>query len=175
MTPEEGDRVRFTQKSNAFYITTLYLPNNALVLESPVPYVPGDQITVVGGNMTGTVIPSKLTSNGSLQLTINEAVRNVDQYSWVFKISFGELEMSSNGTSTGSRSSGAGLGSATARGTAMASATGGSGGTPATAGTATGTSSSAVVSQTTSGAKPLYKRLDRVATVTMLGVVWLAS
>jgi alpha-L-fucosidase len=70
------------------------------VLDSPVPYVAGDQVTVVGGNMSGSVVPSRLLSNGSLELTISDAVAAADQYSWVFKIAFGGV--SANGTATGS-------------------------------------------------------------------------
>ncbi|KAI4720922.1 glycoside hydrolase [Aureobasidium sp. EXF-10727] len=91
VTPEEGDTVRFTQTPDAFYILTLYPPNATLVLDSPVPYVSGDQITVVGGNMSGSVVPSKLLSNGSLELTISDAVMASDEYSWVFKIAFGGM------------------------------------------------------------------------------------
>lgn len=89
VTPEEGDTIRFTQTPDAFYILTLYPPNATLVLDSPVPYVSGDQITVVGGNMSGNVVPSRLLSNGSLELTISDAVMASDEYSWVFKIAFG--------------------------------------------------------------------------------------
>lgn len=98
ITPEEGDAVRFTQTIDAFYIITLYPPNATLILNSPVPYVDGDQITVVGGNMSGTVVPSRLLGNGSLQLTISEDVKNADRYSWVFKIPFGGAAVSTNGT-----------------------------------------------------------------------------
>jgi alpha-L-fucosidase len=100
VTPEEGDTVRFTQTPDAFYILTLYSPNATLMLDSPVPYVAGDQVTVVGGNMSGSVVPSRLLSNGSLELTISDAVAAADQYSWVFKIAFGGV--SANGTATGS-------------------------------------------------------------------------
>ena len=103
VTPEEGQAVRFTQNSNSFYITTLYPPNATLVLDSPVPFVPGDQVTVVGGNMSGTVVPSRVLSNGSLELAISEQVRDADRYSWVFKVPFTGVEAStsSNGTSAG--------------------------------------------------------------------------
>jgi alpha-L-fucosidase len=97
ITPEEGDTIRFTQTTNAFYILTLYAPNSTLIINSPVPYFSGDQITVVGGNASGTVVPSALLSNGSLQLSVSEAVRNGDQYSWVFKIPFGGLEVIESG------------------------------------------------------------------------------
>ncbi len=66
VTPEEEDgraaaapvSVRFTQTPDAFYITALSAPRDTLVLRSPVPYVPGDNVTVVGGNMSGAVVPS---------------------------------------------------------------------------------------------------------------------
>ncbi|KAI9708390.1 MAG: hypothetical protein M1820_004094 [Bogoriella megaspora] len=108
ITPEEGGAVRFTQNGNAFYISTLYPPNATLTLDSPVPYVEGDQVTVVGGDMSGTIIPTKLLSNGSLQMTISDAVRNGDEFAWVFKIPFGGVASSATGqptntTSTGSR------------------------------------------------------------------------
>jgi len=102
IAPEERQAVRFTQNSNAFYISTLYAPNSTLMLDSPVPYVPGDQVTVVGGNASGTVVPSKLMRNGSLELTVSDEIRNADQYAWVFKISFGGVEGAANGTMLGS-------------------------------------------------------------------------
>ncbi|KAH0267099.1 glycoside hydrolase family 29 protein, partial [Aureobasidium melanogenum] len=101
ITPEEGDTVRFTQTADAFYILTLYPPNSTLVLDSPVPYVSGDQVTVVGGNMSGSVVPTRLLGNGSLELTISDAVIAGDEYSWVFKIPFGGVA-AANTTYTGS-------------------------------------------------------------------------
>ncbi|EME84819.1 glycoside hydrolase family 29 protein [Pseudocercospora fijiensis CIRAD86] len=92
VTAEEGDTIRFTQNANAFYISALYAPNDTLVIDSPVPYVDGDEVTVVGGQMAGTVVPSELLSNGSLQLTVTEEIKNADMYAWVFKISFGGVE-----------------------------------------------------------------------------------
>ncbi|CAN8103682.1 unnamed protein product [Discula destructiva] len=107
VTPEEGLAVRYTQTLDAFYIATLYPPNNTLVLNSPVPYVSGDQVTVVGGNLSGTVVPSELLANGSLQLNISNEVRDADEFAWVFKISYDAM-----GNSSGSGSgSGAGSGS----------------------------------------------------------------
>ncbi|KAK5744937.1 hypothetical protein LTR17_001688 [Elasticomyces elasticus] len=100
VTPEEGEAVRFTQSGDAFYITTLWPPNATVVLGSPVPYVPGDQVTVVGGTLGGTVVPSRLLANGSLELTVSEEVRDADEYSWVFKIPFGGVKVG-NGTSAG--------------------------------------------------------------------------
>lgn len=100
--------MRFTQTPDAFYISTLYAPNDTLVLNSPVPYVEGDEVTVVGGNKSGTVVPSEL-SDGRLTLTISEDVRNADQYAWVFKIAFGSVN-STNGGGNGGSGSGDGTG-----------------------------------------------------------------
>lgn len=99
MTPEEGPAVRFTQSQDAFYILTLYAPNETLVLDAPVPYVPGglDQVVVVGGNASGAVVPSEVLGNGSLRLNISQAIRDADEYAWVFKIGYDE-----NATSPGS-------------------------------------------------------------------------
>lgn len=110
ITPEEGDAVRFTQTPDAFYISTLYAPNDTLVLTSPVPYVEGDQVTVVGGNASGTVVPSEL-ADGRLTLTVSEDVRNADEYAWVFKIAYGGAN-STGGGGGGSDGSGSGSGDA---------------------------------------------------------------
>lgn len=109
ITPEEGLAVRFTQTLDAFYISTLYAPNSTLVLNSPVPYLSGDQVTVVGGNLSGTVVPSELLANGSLRLSISDEVKAADQYTWVFKVAFD----GANGTS-GSNSTGGGIGTSSA-------------------------------------------------------------
>lgn len=102
ITPEEGDAIRFTQNANAFYIFTLFAPNETLVLDSPVPYVDGDEVQVLGGNMSGSVVPARLLANGSLELSISEVVRSGDRFSWVFKIPFGGVDdVDSNGSWTG--------------------------------------------------------------------------
>jgi len=101
---------------------------------------------VVGGNISGTVVPSKLLSNGSLQLTISQAVSNADQYSWVFKIPFGGVD-AANGMANGGSGSNA---------TATYSAAGG----PA--------------SQTTSGGvQELGDPFKCLMVTMMLGSVWL--
>ncbi|KAJ6121190.1 hypothetical protein N7523_005470 [Penicillium sp. IBT 18751x] len=88
VTPEEGNEVRFTTSQEAFYIHTLTKPNGTLTLLSPVPYVHGDQITVVGGKMHGTVVPSRKDSDGSVTLSISKEIAAADRFAWVFKISY---------------------------------------------------------------------------------------
>jgi alpha-L-fucosidase len=86
ISPEEGDQIQFTQTLDAFYIMTLSQPNDTIVLDSPVPWVAGDQVTVVGGNASGTVVSSQMLSNGSVLLNISSQVQRADQYAWVFRI-----------------------------------------------------------------------------------------
>jgi alpha-L-fucosidase len=112
ITPEEGETVRFTQTPDAFYISTLYAPNDTLVLTSPVPYVQGDEVTVVGGNASGTVVPSELSADGKLTLTISEDVRNADEYAWVFKIAYGGRNSSGGGAGGEGVGNGSGGGAA---------------------------------------------------------------
>jgi len=89
VTPEEGDEVRFTLSQDAFYIHTLARPNSTLALTSPVPWVEGDKVTVVGGKMHGAVVPSHKASSGSgLVLSVSEEIAAADQYAWVFKIAY---------------------------------------------------------------------------------------
>lgn len=94
ITPEESSQIRFTQTLYAFYIMTLSQPNDTIVLNSPVPWVAGDQVTVLGGNASGTVVPSQMLSNGSVLLSISSQVQKADQYAWVFKISYGGMTTS---------------------------------------------------------------------------------
>lgn len=88
VTPEEGNNVRFTMSQDAFYIHSLVEPNSTLTLSSPIPWVNGDNVTVVGGRMHGAVVPSRKTSDGSVVLSISKDVVAADQYAWVFKISY---------------------------------------------------------------------------------------
>src|SRR5277367_4166755 len=85
VTPEEGSQIRFTQTRDAFYILTLSQQNDTIVLDSPVPWVPGDQVTVVGRDASVTVAPSRLLSNGSVLLNILSHVQQADQYAWVLR------------------------------------------------------------------------------------------
>ncbi len=129
ITPEEGSVVRFTQTMDAFYIFTLSQPNDTIVLNSPVPWVPGDQVTVLGGNSSGTVVPSQTLANGSLQLNISSTVQKADQYAWVIKISYGGNTSgmgggngtTTNGTSSSTSTSTAGTPTATNSGAARIS------------------------------------------------------
>ncbi|KAJ6078307.1 hypothetical protein N7467_008060 [Penicillium canescens] len=88
VTPEEGENIRFTTSQDAFYIHCLTRPNNTLTLSSPIPWLEGDSLTVVGGHMHGTEIPSMKTANGSVVLSVSSEVARADQFAWVFKITY---------------------------------------------------------------------------------------
>lgn len=95
--------MRFTQTRDAFYIITLYAPNDTLVLNSPVPYVEGlDQVVTVGGILSGSVVPSELLANGSLRLNVSQEFISSDEYAWVFKIPYDSNSTSGSGPSSGS-------------------------------------------------------------------------
>lgn len=88
MTPGEGDSVRFTQTLDAFYIHVLEKPSEMVIIDSPVPYIPGDQVIIVGGIAAGTAVKSNLLANGSLEIQLSEDVIAADNYAWIFKIPF---------------------------------------------------------------------------------------
>jgi alpha-L-fucosidase len=87
VTPQEGADVRFTTTLDAFYILVMSKPNGTLVLESPVPWIEGDDVKVVGGSKAGTVVPSG-RQNGSVVIDVGEEVADADEYTWVFKIEY---------------------------------------------------------------------------------------
>lgn len=95
VTAQEGEDVRFTETVDAFYILVMNQINATLALASPIPWVDGDQVTVVGGSLDGTVVPSMCTTiNGQsvIQLNVSESVRVADKWTWVFKIAYDGYE-----------------------------------------------------------------------------------
>jgi alpha-L-fucosidase len=84
---EANANIHFTQTLDAFYIFAMSKPNVTLTLHSPVPYKEGDRVSVVGGKNSGVVVPSSL-DNGVLSLYITDAVRESDEFAWVFKITY---------------------------------------------------------------------------------------
>ncbi|CAG7920291.1 unnamed protein product [Penicillium olsonii] len=86
VTPEEGEFVRFTKSHDAFHIHCLAAPNETLALSSPIPWMKNDQVHVVGGQLDGTIVPSKRTENGTLVLSLSDDIMRADHFAWVFKI-----------------------------------------------------------------------------------------
>jgi alpha-L-fucosidase len=86
VTPAERD-VRFTVTGDAFYMSSIVKPGRVMEIASPVPWVEGDQVRVVGGNMSGAVVPSERFGEG-VRLNLSQEVIDADQYTWVFKIEY---------------------------------------------------------------------------------------
>lgn len=91
VTPQEGADVRFTTTVDAFYVLVMNQANSSLTLTSPIPWIEGDQVTVVGGSLHGSVVPSRATTvdeQAVVVFDISEEVQMADQWTWVFKIAY---------------------------------------------------------------------------------------
>lgn len=78
---------RYTTKPDAFYIHYLTQPSATIGMPDPVPWLPGDTVTALGGSADGTAI--EVTQNGDrVRLHLPENVINGDQYVWTFKIAY---------------------------------------------------------------------------------------
>ncbi|KAI0127263.1 alpha-l-fucosidase [Xylariales sp. AK1849] len=91
VTPHEGEDVRFTTTVHAFYVMVMNQLNSSLTLTSPIPWIEDDQVTVVGGTLQGSVIPSRTAIVGNqtvIVFDISEEVRMADQWTWIFKITY---------------------------------------------------------------------------------------
>lgn len=86
-TPGLGS-FRYTTTKDAFYIFYTQKPPSSLTIPDPVPWLPGDRVTVLGGSMNGTVINTQKLSNGSLVLNLTPQMLTADQYVWGFKIAY---------------------------------------------------------------------------------------
>lgn len=88
VTSSEGD-IRFTTTPDAFYISVLAKPQDGVItLESPIPWVDGDDVLIVGGDMDGEVVPSRRLEDGRVELEVSDAVVEADEWAWVFKIEY---------------------------------------------------------------------------------------
>lgn len=88
VTPQEGESLRFLTTEDAFYVLVLDRPEGRLVIESPVPWVQGDGVTIVGGNMAGAVVPSWKGNGRGVVLEVSKEVADADEFVWVFKITY---------------------------------------------------------------------------------------
>ncbi|TQS33790.1 hypothetical protein Golomagni_05853 [Golovinomyces magnicellulatus] len=83
------DPFRYTTTENAFYIHYTKQPSKTIVVEDPVPFLPGDIITVVGGKAHGRRVSYTWTRPGSLTLHLDDNIIAGDEYVWTFKIQYG--------------------------------------------------------------------------------------
>jgi len=78
--------VRFTTTMDAFYIIALTRPSGGLKVEAPVPIVPGDRVTLLGGS--GAALNWSLNQG---TLTVHVCDMELDMIllpAWAFKISY---------------------------------------------------------------------------------------
>ena len=84
---EEGN-LRFTRTMEAFYILVLERPGSGVVeIRAPVPWMEGDKVTVLGGEMNGWVVRSERFREG-VRLRVPMKVWEADEFCWVFKITY---------------------------------------------------------------------------------------
>ncbi|KUL84718.1 hypothetical protein ZTR_07609 [Talaromyces verruculosus] len=86
VTPGTGS-IRYTTTADAFYIHYMDVPPLTLSISDPIPWLPGDSVTVLGGSQNGTVVPVT-HSNGQYNLTLTDEILNGDQYVWSFKLAY---------------------------------------------------------------------------------------
>lgn len=87
VTPGLGN-FRYTTSQDAFYIHYMATPPSTLVITDPVPWLPSDTVSVLGGKHDGKVIHAQKASDGSLSLKLTDDIISGDKYVWTFKISY---------------------------------------------------------------------------------------
>lgn len=87
VTPGLND-FRYTTTQNAFYVHYLTTPPPTLLVPDPVPYLPGDTVTILGGSLNGTIIPVTWNSNKTITLLLSDELIASDQYAWTFKLDY---------------------------------------------------------------------------------------
>ncbi|CAI6328049.1 unnamed protein product [Periconia digitata] len=91
-TTSGKDDFRYTISDDAFYIHVLNAPSaeaTTLLVPDRVPFLDGDSIEVLGGEMSGTNIPTTRNDDGTLTMTVDAALFAADRYAWTFKIVYG--------------------------------------------------------------------------------------
>jgi len=82
--------VRFTTTPDAFYILAISRPGSeGLKVTAPVPVVPGDRITLLGGS--GNTLNWTVDKDGVLTVEVSdEELDLVSLPAWAFKIPYAE-------------------------------------------------------------------------------------
>ncbi|EED19121.1 hypothetical protein TSTA_024450 [Talaromyces stipitatus ATCC 10500] len=86
VTPGTG-QIRYTTTADAFCIHYMGAPPLLIPISDPVPWLPGDTVTVLGGNKNDTIVPVT-KSDDVLNLTLTEDIVQADTYVWSFKLSY---------------------------------------------------------------------------------------
>lgn len=80
--------VRYTTTDDAFYVHHNGTPPAELSISDPVPYLTGDDVTVVGGTQSGKKVPVTWGGIGNLTLHLDDDVIAGDEFVWTFKIQY---------------------------------------------------------------------------------------
>lgn len=83
-----ADPFRYTMTEDAFYVHHIGQPPRVLVIPDPVPLLPGDRVTALGGTASGTPVGFTWTGIGTLSLALPDVVIEGDKYIWTFKIEY---------------------------------------------------------------------------------------
>ena len=86
ITPDGGD-LRFTQTDDAFYISSLSVPLETVIIDVPIPVLPGDSITMIGAG-NDTVLNWSIASDGSVSIDVPPALIADGKYCWVLKVTY---------------------------------------------------------------------------------------
>ena len=88
-TTSGSDPLRYTTTDGAFYVHVNSQPNSTVVITDPIPYLPGDTVTVLGGSMDGTVVGLTWDAGaGTYTIQLSDAIVAADKYVWTFKIAY---------------------------------------------------------------------------------------
>lgn len=92
-TPQESTSLRFTTTDSAFYITTLVSPSPSFKVVSPVPVLPTDTITLLGGS--GTALNFTIggpevggEEEGVLTVHVSAEEAGMVKYAWAFEVKY---------------------------------------------------------------------------------------
>ncbi|KAK8069400.1 hypothetical protein PG994_006016 [Apiospora phragmitis] len=82
--------VRFTMTMDVFYISVLNqtIDGSVAIQNTPIPWVEGDHVTVVGGQMAGQSVGVESLGESGVRLNIPQAMWQADKWAWVFKIAY---------------------------------------------------------------------------------------
>jgi alpha-L-fucosidase len=88
-TTPGSDPFRYTMTANAFYIHINSKPSTKVIINDPIPYLPGDTVTVVGGSKNGAVVTLDWNNgNGTYLFSLSDEIIAADQYVWTFKLAY---------------------------------------------------------------------------------------
>jgi len=85
ITPQESSNIRFTTTPLAFYITNIDNPSPSFTVESPVPILPQDKMTLLGGS--GKALKFSIDNRtGAVTINVPASEAALVSDAWVFEV-----------------------------------------------------------------------------------------